>query len=89
MQADPESDAAFLRDLLVHGGNSFLDSECTLERVDCAGELSQDAVPRSVGNTPPVLCNQPVGNFPMGVQEPQRAGLVCIHQARIAGHVSA
>jgi hypothetical protein len=89
MQPDTEPDPPLLRDFLVRDRDLFLDRDSTLDRIDGAGELREDAVAGRVGDAPAVLGDEPVRQFPMGVQEAKRSGLVGVHQPAVAGDVRA
>ena len=58
MEPNPERSAPLFRDVIVHGRDPSLDGEGTFERVNRAGELGEDAVPRRVGNAPAILMDE-------------------------------
>ena len=89
MHADAEANAALLGHLVVHCGNSFLDAERAVERVDGARELGQDAVAGGVGDAAAMLRDEAIRDIAMGVEQAQRAGLIDVHQAGVAGHIGA
>ena len=53
MQSDTKGDLALLGNILVDSGYPLLDTECTLERVNCIWELGENAVPGCVAIRPP------------------------------------
>jgi hypothetical protein len=72
----------------MHRRDPLLDAERTLQPVDGARELGQDAIARGVGDAAAMLRDQAVGDLAMRDEEPQRARLIRVHQVRIASHVS-
>jgi hypothetical protein len=63
VQADAKANPAFLRNLLVHGGDPLLDAERTLQRFHSAWELREDAVAGRVRDPPAMLLDKSVGYF--------------------------
>ena len=89
MHADAKAEAALLGHLVVHRGDSFLDAERALERIDRARELGEDAVAGGVGDAAAMLRDEAIRDIAMGAEQAQRAGLIDVHQAGVAGHVGA
>src|SRR5882724_7844550 len=89
MNADAEAEAALFRHLVIHRADSFLNAEGAVERIDGARELGQDAVARGIGDTAALLRDEAIRHLPMGAEQAQRAGLIAVHQAGVAGHIGA
>ncbi len=84
----PEPDLTIGFDMLVAIGHAFLKGTRAPQRVDGARELNEQAVTGSVGDTPTMLVDQPVDQFPtMSAKRAYRTFLVLANQAGVACNI--
>ena len=88
VHADPETDALRLRHVPLATGHALLDGDRAGDRVHDAGELDQGAIAHQLDDPAAVLGDQRVDELPpMRLQALERAGLVALHERRVADHV--
>jgi len=73
MNANAETHPVVVCNSLAFISKRLLYLNRTLDRIDNAGKLSEHTIARGVGYSAPVLGNQPVHDFPVSSQRPQRA----------------
>jgi hypothetical protein len=85
---DAEADLTIRIDMAVPVGHALLNRKNTPQRIDCAGELDQQAVAGGVGDAAAMLVDQRVDQFPaMGTKRPQHSFLILADQAGIARNI--
>ena len=78
MNPDPELEAMVLGDVLVCLRECLLHVNSTLDGIDGAGELGQNAITSGIGDPPAVLGDQPIHDLTMGGQGAERPDLVLL-----------
>ena len=88
MNSDTKPHATIFSSSLIGPTDYILDFDCTFHRIDHTRELRQHTVARRVRYTAPVLAYEPVHNFPVSRECPQRSDFVLAHEPRATRHVS-
>jgi hypothetical protein len=84
VDSNPELDTAVRSGLSARFQQPTLDRNGTLNGVDCARELRQDAVPCGVGNPAAMLLNESVHDLTSGSEALQGAKFVQANEPRVA-----
>jgi hypothetical protein len=82
-----EADLPIFGQRIVGGPESLLHLHGGLNRIHSAWELRQHAVPCCIGDPASMLADEPVHDFPMRREGPQRPNFVNAHEPRVALHV--
>jgi hypothetical protein len=83
VDSDPEPDTPVRSDLSARFQQPTLDRNGALDGIDRARELRQDAVPRSIGDPPPVLLDEGIHDLTGGGKALQGAEFVQANESRI------
>src|SRR3712207_5793847 len=87
MDANAESDLTVLGERLVGRLEFLLNCNGGFHSSHYAWELRENAVARRVGNSAPMLADEPIHDLAMRREDPKRPNLVGVHQARVALYV--